>query len=88
MKLEDQHRESALIDAEVEGIFREHYLANLEGSPRFVRLESENFNQLACITLFFYVLQKCTSLGNGVLPSLKGHREIVQKLFNFSTFLS
>ena len=43
MKLEDQHRDTALLDDEMESIFVEHYLANLEGSTLFVRLESEDF---------------------------------------------
>jgi hypothetical protein len=48
MKLEDQRRDSdplsgADFDAEMENIFNEHYLADLVGSPPFVRLESEDF---------------------------------------------
>jgi hypothetical protein len=71
MKLEDQQGDTALLDTEVEKIFQEQYLANLKGSPRFVRLESEGFvHQLACIALIS-ILQKCTSLVNGVLPLLK-----------------
>ena len=52
MKLEDQKRDLALLDDEMEKIFNNHYLANLKGSPPFVRLEREDFvNRLACITL-------------------------------------
>jgi hypothetical protein len=57
MKLEDQRRDSDPLsrtdfDAEMENIFNENYLANLGGSPPFVRLESENFiNALPCTTL-------------------------------------
>jgi hypothetical protein len=54
MKLEDRGLDpsSTLLDAEMERIFQEHYLANLRESVPFVRLESELFlNQLAYITL-------------------------------------
>ena len=48
MKLEDRKRGLALLDDEVESIFDAHYLANLGGSPPFVRLESKGFvNKLA-----------------------------------------
>jgi hypothetical protein len=71
MKLEDQGRDPALFDADVEGIFNEHYLANLRGSPPFVRLESENFvNPLAFFTLITF-LQKCIGLINAVPALLK-----------------
>jgi len=46
MKLEDQDRDSddpAILNAEMERIFKEEFLANLKGSAPFVRLESENF---------------------------------------------
>jgi hypothetical protein len=56
MKLEDQCRDPALFDAEVERIFNEYYLANLTGFPPFVRLESEDFvNPLAFFTLIAYL---------------------------------
>jgi hypothetical protein len=42
MKLEDQNLDAALLDTEVERIFKEEYLSNLRGSAPFVRLESEN----------------------------------------------
>jgi len=49
MKLEDQHRDPTLLNDEMETIFSEHFLANLEGPPPFVRLESEDFvNQPIC----------------------------------------
>jgi hypothetical protein len=52
MKLEDQHRDAALLDDEIESIFVEHYLANLEESTPFVRLESEDVvNQTTWIIL-------------------------------------
>ena len=76
MKLEDQRRDSDTLSetdfgAEMENIFNENYLANLEGSPPFVRLESENFvNKLTCNTLTA-VPKKCTSEANGVLSLLK-----------------
>jgi hypothetical protein len=43
MKLEDQHRDPAYIDDDVENIFKTHFLGNLKGSPPFVRLESKDF---------------------------------------------
>ena len=44
MKLEDQGRDpDQLLNAEMERIFKEQFLANLTGSPPFVRLESEDF---------------------------------------------
>jgi hypothetical protein len=55
-RLEDQgvdtSTDAAPLNAEVEKIFDEQYLAKLTRSAPFVRLESENFiNQLACTTL-------------------------------------
>ena len=43
MKLQDEGRDPEMmdLDAEVENIFKLHYLASLNGSPPFVRLESE-----------------------------------------------
>jgi hypothetical protein len=74
MKLEDQHHDPGTdLDAEVERIFNEHFLANLGPgeSPPFVRLESEDFvNELAC-TLLIVVLKRCKSMANGVLSLLK-----------------
>jgi hypothetical protein len=50
MKMEDQNRDLASLDDEVEKMFKEHYLANLTGSPPFVRLEGKNLiNKLACV---------------------------------------
>jgi hypothetical protein len=46
MKLEDQDRDPddlAILNTEMERIFNEEFLANLRGSPPFVRLESEDF---------------------------------------------
>jgi hypothetical protein len=43
MKLEDQHRDPALLNDEMERIFVEQFLGDLNGSPPFVRLESEDF---------------------------------------------
>ena len=72
-KLEDQRRDPALLelDDEMERIFYEHYLANLRGSPPFVRLKCEYFvNPLGCIALIS-VLQVCIGLADGVLNFLK-----------------
>ena len=50
--MEDQKRDLALLDTEMDEIFNKHYLANLKGSPPFVCLESEDFvNKPAWITL-------------------------------------
>jgi hypothetical protein len=44
MKLEDENRDSvADLDAEIETLFKRHYLSHLTGSPPYVRLESEDF---------------------------------------------
>jgi hypothetical protein len=52
MKLEDQHRDPALLNDEMERIFSKHFLADLKGPPPFVRLESEDFvNQPTCTML-------------------------------------
>ena len=52
MKLEDRHRDPALLNDEMETIFSEHFLANLKGPPPFVHLESEDFvNQSVCTIL-------------------------------------
>jgi hypothetical protein len=44
IKLEDQRRDPASLDAEVENVFNEHYLAILTGPPPFIHLESEDFD--------------------------------------------
>ena len=42
MKLEDEGRDRETdLDAEVDSVFKEHYLAGLNGPPPFIRLESE-----------------------------------------------
>ena len=48
MKLEDQSRDPddpAILNAEMDRIFKEEFLANLKESPPFVRLESEDFHR-------------------------------------------
>jgi hypothetical protein len=71
MKLEDQGRDPAPFDADVERIFNKYYLANLRGSPPFVRLESEDFvNPLTFFTLIAF-LQECICLTNAVPTLLK-----------------
>jgi hypothetical protein len=43
MKLEDEGRDPEMnLDAEVEEIFKQHYLGGLNGPPPFIRLESEH----------------------------------------------
>jgi hypothetical protein len=44
IKLEDQHRDPSILDAEVESVFEEHYLADLTGPTPFICLESEDFD--------------------------------------------
>jgi hypothetical protein len=69
MKLEDQHRDPALLNTEVESIFKREYLENLKGSAPFVRLGGENFvNQLVstyandCPAGMHNKHQRCTEL--------------------------
>jgi hypothetical protein len=69
--LEDENRDLALLNDEVERMFGEHYLANLKGSPPFVRLEGEDFvNQPTC-TILISAMQECTCMANAVLILLK-----------------
>jgi hypothetical protein len=42
--LEDQRRDPSLLDAKVESVFNEHYLASLTGPPPFIRLGSKGFD--------------------------------------------
>ena len=43
MRLEDQGRDPETeLDAEVENVFNQHYLASLDGPPPFIRLESKD----------------------------------------------
>jgi hypothetical protein len=84
MKLEDQGRgtsqEPELLNAEVEKVFNDQYLAMLGESAPFVRLESENFgNQLACTTLIpecpaemHRPTQRCTELIEKTASGLSG----------------
>jgi hypothetical protein len=44
IKLEDQHHDPSLLDTEVENVFNKYYLSGLTGSPPFIRLESEDFD--------------------------------------------
>ena len=70
-KLEDQKLDPALLDAEVERIFKEEYLSKLRELAPFVRLESESFvDKLVCSTLNC-VPQRCTRRANSILSSLK-----------------
>jgi hypothetical protein len=73
MKLEDQgsDTDSARLNAEMERIFEKQFLAHLNGSPPFVRLESEDFfGQIEYATLIS-VSQRCTRRANGVLSLLR-----------------
>ena len=43
MKFEDEDRDPEIeLDAETETIFKQQYMANLNGAPPFIRLESED----------------------------------------------
>ena len=69
--LEDEDRDLALLDDEMERMFSEHYLSNFKRSPPFVRLEGEDiFNQLTC-TILISAVQECTCPTNAVLILLK-----------------
>jgi hypothetical protein len=79
LKLEDQHRDPVLLNDEMEIVFVEHFLANLKGSPLFVRLESENFvNQLSMYYADFCCVgmhkddQRCTDLLEMTADALSG----------------
>jgi len=45
MKLEDKGRDPEMdLSAEMENMFNQHYLADLNGPPPFIRLESEDLD--------------------------------------------
>jgi len=47
MRLEDEGRDPEMdLDAEVDNIFNQHYLANLNGPPPFICLESEDHDRI------------------------------------------
>jgi len=49
MRLKDEGRDPRMeLNTEVENIFNQHYLANLDGRPPFVRLESEDHDVVNC----------------------------------------
>ena len=59
MKLEDQRRDPGTeIDAEIESIFNQHFLASLTGPPPFIRLESEGFDNERTNTILISSLQE------------------------------
>jgi len=78
-RLEDQGLDTStstdpvLLNAKVEGIFNEQYLAKLTVSAPVVHLESENFVNQLVYTLLIPVLywQKCISLAKSILSLLK-----------------
>ena len=67
MKLEDQHRDPALLNDEMERTFSEHFLVNLKGPPPFIRLESEGFVKPTNLYCTDFCCEECTSMANGVL---------------------
>ena len=67
----DASTDAALLNAEVEKVFEEQYLAKLPVSAPAVRLESECFvNHLAC-TMLIPIPQECTSPAKSVPSFLK-----------------
>jgi hypothetical protein len=79
MKLEDGNCDPALLDTEVENIFKEQYLAHLSGSPRCVRLKSEYcveptsmYNTYFCHADMHKNAQGCTDLIEMTADALTG----------------
>jgi hypothetical protein len=74
-KLEDQGLDTstnpALLNDELERVFKEQYLANLRGSVQFIRLESKNFVHWLACTVLIPVPQECTGKTRSVLSLLK-----------------
>jgi len=64
MKLEDQHRDPALLNHEMERTFGEHYLANLGRSAPFVHLEGMHKEGQQCIEL---IKTTASALHSGVV---------------------
>jgi hypothetical protein len=55
MKLEDQRRDPGTeLDAVIESIFNQHFLASLMGPPPFIRLESEGFDSERTRTILIF----------------------------------
>ena len=74
MKLEDEGRDPEMdLNNEVENVFNQHYMANLNGPPPFIRLEGENHDVVnlinACCLMSFF--QTCKGMANDVPVSLK-----------------
>jgi hypothetical protein len=72
-KLEDQNLDPALLDSEVERIFKKEHLAKLrESAPfPFVRLEGESFVDKLVCTALNSVTQECTRRASSVPTYLK-----------------
>jgi hypothetical protein len=58
MKLEDQRRDPAILNDEMEKIFNKEFLANLKGSPPSVRLESKLYLPIT----MHYANCRCTGM--------------------------
>ena len=87
IQLEDQGRDPALFNDEIERIFGEQYLANLRRSPPFVRLEGEDIvNQLTC-TMLISIVQECMRKANNVrnLSKRLPMRSIVVQFHSYSS---
>jgi hypothetical protein len=79
-KMEDQGHDPALFNKELERIFREHYLADLRGTPPFVCLEGEGIINQPCTTLIS-VMQECIRRVHdawNLLKQLPMHSIVVQ----------
>jgi hypothetical protein len=82
MKLEDQDRDSddpTALNAEVERIYKEEFLAHLKGSSPVVRLESEVLSQTStsyancCLAGMHRHDQRCTDLIEVTANALSSH---------------
>jgi hypothetical protein len=63
LRLEDQHRDAkAHLDVEIDRAFNQKYLANLEGTPPYICLESEVSITAETSTILISLVQKCTKL--------------------------
>jgi hypothetical protein len=68
LRLEDQDRDAkAHLDAEIDRAFNQEYLANLEGAPPYICLESEVSMTVETSILISLVVQKCTKPAHTVV---------------------
>jgi hypothetical protein len=68
LRLEDQDRDAKHLDAEIDRAFNQEYLANLEGAPPYICLESEVSMTVETSTILIsLVVQKCTKPAHTVM---------------------